>query len=498
LGFPSNSSLPQLGYKAVTDILLELTGIQKSFGQIHALQNASLQVRPGTVHALLGENGAGKTTLMRVAFGMVRADSGSITLHGRPCKFSSPNDALSAGIGMVHQHFTLVPAMTVGENLLLGGRGRFNRDTGNRLTERLTARTGFPLKAKARVEELSVGEQQRVEIAKAVAREPSVLILDEPTAVLAPAEIDDLLDWLRRFVAGGNSAVLITHKLHEALKVADDITVMRVGIVVQTVKAAETSADSLTAAMLGASIRAVQPMTQSDGGAVILAGNDLGLERDGRQFLRGASLEVRSGEIVGIAAIEGSGQHELLRLLAGRMTPDRGTLTRPGEVGFVPEDRHRDAVLLDRSLTENVALRGAGARSGTLRWTSFQSSTRDLMKRFDVRAPDSETPMRSLSGGNQQKLVLARELSHERPGKPRAIVADNPTRGLDVRATGAIHTYLREAADSGAAVVVYSSDIDELLSLTSRVLVLREGLLSAVVRDRDAIGRAMLGTDVQS
>ena len=491
---------------------LALEHISKRFGTVAALRDASLQVAAGHVHALLGENGAGKTTLMHVAFGMVAADSGTVRVNGSPVTIDAPSHAIAAGIGMVHQHFTLVPAMTVAENIALGGRGTLRRDAMVAAVEDIAAMTGFALEPDALVEALSVGAQQRVEIAKALARRARVLILDEPTAVLAPAEGDELLRWARRFADAGNAVVLITHKLNEALAVADRVTVLRQGQVVHTGAAADASATTLAAAMLGDASHPLgeAPSPPMRGGSrsarvtheapVVLAARHVTVHDErGRARLRDASLVVRAGEIVGLAGVEGAGQRELLRALAGRIAVHSGRIERPAQVGFVPEDRHRDAVLLDRSLTDNAALRGAGPRRGRISWRTLRAGTRTLMEQFDVRAPSTEAMMRTLSGGNQQKFVLAREMTtlllpRAAPAfDTRAIVIENPTRGLDVRATADVHARLRAARDGGAAVLVYSSDLDEVLTLADRVAVLHAGIVHDVPVDRDAIGRAMLG-----
>lgn len=478
---------------------LELRGIFKRYGSLTALDDASLVLRPGTVHALLGENGAGKTTLMRVAFGMVRPDAGRIRVDGVDRELRSPADAIAAGIGMVHQHFTLVPAMTVAENVALGGRGRLRRAETVAAVRRIAAATGFALDADARVEDLPVGAQQRVEIAKALARRARIIVLDEPTAVLAPAEADELLRWLRTYVAGGNAAVLITHKLREALAVADDVTVLRRGHVRHAGSATGASPASLTEAMLGEDVsgQETSPAHASPfADAEVFRAEDVTLRDErGVVVVRHASFVVHAGEIVGIAGVEGAGQRELMRALAGRHEVTEGRLVRPAAVGFIPEDRHRDAVLLDRPLVENVALRGAAARRGTVAWSALESRTAALLREYDVRAGGARVPLRTLSGGNQQKLVLAREMEaiDEMLLAPRGIVAENPTRGLDVGATADVHARLRAARDRGAAVVLYSSDLDEILSLASRVLVAYAGTVREVPPGRDAAGRAMLG-----
>ena len=477
---------------------LELSHVSKRYGSVVALDDAGLAVRSGTIHAVLGENGAGKTTLLRVAYGMLRPEAGHIRVAGREMRLTSPLDAIAAGIGMVHQHFTLVPAMTVAENLALGGSGRLRTGDMAARVHEIAEHTGFALDPTARVESLSVGAQQRVEIAKALVRNARLLILDEPTAVLAPPEIDDLLRWLRAYVGGGGSAVLITHKLREALVVADDVTVLRRGRIAFAGAAGSASTQQLTLAMIGAADNSEREAGSAPSArefSPVFAAKSLGIsDRRGRMRVRGATFNVHGGELVGIAAVEGSGQRELLRALAGRCEVSAGTLKRPDVVGFVPEDRHHDAVLLDRSLAENVALRGAGARQGRLTWRDVHASTAVLLRAYEIRAESTQAPVRALSGGNQQKFVLARELeaTSDQPA-PQALVVESPTRGLDVRATGAVHQRLRDACARGAAVVVYSSDLDEVLSLASRVLVMFDGTVREMPLDRDAIGRAMLG-----
>jgi simple sugar transport system ATP-binding protein len=483
---------------------LALQGIDKRFGATRALTSASLRVRPGTVHALLGENGAGKSTLMRIAYGMERPDAGAIRVRGVTVRLNQPADAIALGIGMVHQHFTLVPVMTIAENVALGGRGILDVQRTITGLRELSQRTGFTLDPHRRVELLSVAAQQRVEIAKALLHDARLLVLDEPTAVLPPSESAALLRWLRSFADQGHAVVLITHKLGEALSIADDVTVLRRGRTVLAAPAREVDAASLTHAMIrsvASSDRPIHPRDEPFVEAnrprtpVFRAERVTLVDAAGVARVRAASFVIDAGEIVGIAGVEGGGQRELLRALAGRLRVDSGVLVRPEVVGFVPEDRHRDAVLLDRSLVENVALRGAGPRRGRIDWGAIGERTESLMRAFDVRAAGSRALMRTVSGGNQQKLVLARELETEMGRIPRAIVVENPTRGLDVRAAAEVHDRLRAARADGAAVVAYSSDIDEILELADRVLVVYAGAVHETDVDRDAVGRLMLGAE---
>lgn len=492
-------------------LALEIDQLRKSFGAVEALAGATLKVSEGTVHALLGENGAGKTTLMRVAYGMLRPDAGTLRIFGEAAQFRSSADAIARGVGMVHQHFTLVPAMTVAENVALGMHGRFDAVAAADRVRQLGLRTGLVLDPTARVESLPVGAQQRLEIVKALARDARLLILDEPTAVLAPGEADELMRWVRRFRDEGRAVVLITHKLREALSVADDVTVLRRGRTVLAGDASSLDEQALVAALIGddvarAGARPADTSAVASGatpvgsdsrrnvatpGALIASLRDVSvLNARGGYSLRGASLEVRSGEILGIAAVEGSGQHELVRLLAGRLGASSGAVTLPDRVAFIPEDRHRDAMVLDMSLVENVALRALGARHGRMPWSALREAAADVIERFDVRGPGIDAPGRALSGGNQQKLVLGRELAD----RPEMVVAENPTRGLDIRATAAVLEQLRAAKEAGSGVVLYSSDLDEVLGIADRVFVVFAGRVAAVhPPTRETVGRAMLG-----
>lgn len=481
---------------------IALVDIVKRFGTVLALDKASLIARSGTVHALLGENGAGKTTLMRIAFGMIRADVGHLSVHGRSANWRSAADAMAAGIGMVHQHFALVPAMTVAENVELGiGVGarvetwRFDRQAADERVRTLSQASGLTVDPSAVVAELSVAAQQRVEILKALSREARILILDEPTAVLAPSEIEELLRWLRGYVDNGGTAILITHKLREALAVADDVTVLRRGRTVLTAKRSRADERSLTRAMIGDEAASSQspiaraPASGVPTGEPIAVLEDVIATDEERRERVCVTLAVRPGEIVGVAGVEGAGQHTLLRVIAGRIAPIAGQITLPLDIGFIPEDRQQDGLVLEFSLAENVALRGAGQRRGRMSWTAVRQRTATLMRELDIRGSSTVARARTLSGGNQQRLIVARELD----GQPPLIVAENPTRGLDVQAAANVLDRLRAAQEAGAAVVLYSSDLEEVLALASRVLAVHAGSVREVALEKNVVGRAILG-----
>ena len=469
---------------------LALENIARRFGSVRALVDASLVARDGTVHALLGENGAGKTTLMRIAFGLVRPDKGTIRVHGKPVNVPSPAAAIALGIGMVHQHFSSIPALTVAENVALGGHGAYRVERVRARVREIADLVGFALDPDVRAGDLSVSAQQRLEIVKALARGARTLILDEPTAVLAPREADDLLAMLRRFADSGGTVVLITHKLPEALAVADDVTVLRQGRTVLAEPIANVDSITLAGAMLGRAPPMGMRAGRTEPGSVVLSARDLSvLDRRGVMRARGVNLDVRSGEVLGIAGVDGAGQHELLLCLAGRLEAATGRVDTPPMVGFVPEDRQRDALILDFDIAENLALRDAGSARGRLPWLRIRARAAAILTEYDVRAPSTETTVGALSGGNQQKLVLGRELA----SKPNAVIVENPTRGLDIAATAAVHARLLAARDAGAAVVIYSSDLDEVIALADRLIVMFEGRARNVALDREAAGRAMVG-----
>lgn len=480
----------------MSDFALALRDVHKRFGATVALEGARCVVRPGTVHALLGENGAGKTTLMRIAFGMLRADSGSLEREGRAVHFANERDAIAAGIGMVHQHFMLIPAFTVAENVSLGGRGRLDPAATAARIRRIGASTGLVIDPDARVRDLPVGAQQRAELLRALAQEARLLILDEPTAVLTPLESEELYGWMRRFTQAGGTVVLITHKLREALAVADDVTVLRRGRTVLEGRAQDIPEADLVTAIVGEGAVAPTdaPLEPASGLPVFALTEASWADARGIARLSATSLTVRAGEILGVLGVEGAGQRELLRLLAGRLVPSTGEVERPARVGFIPEDRLHDAVIPEFSLSENHALAEATTLEPLVRWNARAATTASIIAAYDVRSAGPDATMATLSGGNQQRFVVGRE----RAVAPMALVAENPTRGLDVRATLRVLNAIREVAANGGAAVVYSADLDEILALTKRVVVCFGGRVTEVAppadaSDRTVYARAMLG-----
>lgn len=473
---------------------LSLRSIIKRFGSVSALDGASLTVTRGTVHALLGENGAGKTTLMRITYGLERPDAGTIELAGKRVALRAPADAIAHGVGMVQQHFALVPPMTVAENIILGGRGRIDPHETLERVRSLADRMSLHLDPRARAGDLPVAAQQKLELLKIFSRNATTLILDEPTSVLAPPETRELMTLIRRFADDGGTVILVTHKLREALAVADDVTVLRRGRTVLSGPAGEMSEVALARAMFPEGVAPeITTRASEEAGPVIAELRDVTLQGDSatsRTVGRvRANLVVHAAEIIGVAGVEGSGHHELLLALAGRLSPVSGEVQLPHAVAFIPEHRLRDALIPAFSVAENIALRDAARTRGRLPLKDIARRARRLIDDNAIRATSTSQPVRALSGGNQQKLVLARELD----GQPTLVVAVNPTQGLDLRAASAIRTRLRAIRGAGAGVVVYSSDLDELLSLADRIVVVFGGAVREVARNADAIGRAMLG-----
>jgi simple sugar transport system ATP-binding protein len=499
---PSGDNIPPLA--------VEMRGIVKRFPAVVANDGVDFDLRAGEIHALLGENGAGKSTLMNVLAGLYRPEEGTIRVDGREADFHSPRDAIAAGLGMVHQHFTLVPSQTVTENVLLGlDRPRFRLQLGRYEAEIARLADGFGLRVDPRTKiwQLSVGEQQRVEILKMLYRGVRVLIMDEPTAVLAPQEIEDLFATLRSMVASGHSIVFISHKLREVLEIADRITVMRHGRVTAAgLPAAGATRTQLAELMVGRSVLEYVEKSPAHPGAVVLSLERVEAENDkGLPALRGVSLQVRAGEIVGIAGVAGNGQSELAQVITG-LRPCRGRIVLngaetanrpPGEVirrgvAHVPEDRTGVGTAPNLSVTDNLIMkryRDAPIAHGWVIDTGQARRVAEHLKAdYSITAPSTETAVRLLSGGNLQRLILAREID----GDPKLLVAVQPTRGLDVGAIEGVHRLLLARRDAGAATILLSEELEEVIGLSDRVAVMYEGRLKGPF-DVDEINVTGLG-----
>ena len=497
---------------------IEAVGIVKSFPGVRANDGVDFDVRPGEIHALLGENGAGKSTLMNILAGLYRPDEGQVRVGGEAVDFRSPRDAIANGIGMVHQHFTLVPSQTVAENVLLGlDRPRFRLDLKRTEAEvdALAREVGLRVEARAPVWQLSVGEQQRVEIIKLLFHGARVLILDEPTAVLAPQEISELFATLRSMVDDGRSVVFISHKLGEVLSIADRITVMRGGRVTAAgIDPATVTRADLARLMVGRPVLEQLKRTEVEQGRVVLHVEDVQADSDrGLPAVRGASLDVHAGEIVGVAAVAGNGQSELAQVITGLRTctgsvtvdgreiaaaPSR-TAVRAG-VAHVPEDRSGVGSAPNLSLVDNLILRAFRhppiARGPILDDRAARTKADGLRQAYAIAAPSLDTPVRVLSGGNLQRLILAREID----SSPKVLVAVQPTRGLDVGAIEGVHQLLLDLRAKGTAILLISEELEELLALSDRILVMYEGQIAASFEtptrdDVEAIGLHMTGGD---
>lgn len=495
--------------------VVRIAGIEKSFGAVRANRGASLEVGAGEIHALVGENGAGKSTLMRILSGMFTPDAGTVEVFGRDVTGWSTAEAIAAGVGMVHQHFMLVPTLTVAENLVLGTEPKkglvLDRDRARRDVEALSKSTGLAVDAGRLVSRLSVGEAQRVEILKALFRGAKVLILDEPTAVLSPPEVQELWGVLRRLRDQGATVILITHRLDEVMEISDHITVMRAGTTVDRIRTAGTTPGDIARAMVGREVAlAAEHDVYRPGKAIpdarpALEVRDLVVSAHGRpRAVDGVSFQVRPGEILGIAGVEGNGQTELIEAIAGLTDVVSGAVVLDGEdvtnrpvrgrgdagLSHIPEDRHRRGLLLEYSVAENLVLgqqhrfqKGMG-----LDRERISRNAGEQVKGYDIRPTDPELPARALSGGNQQKIVVAREMMRDF----KVLLAAQPTRGVDVGAVELIHDRLRQARDEGKAVLLVSAELNEVLALADRVAVMYAGRF-AVVLPRAEASEEVLG-----
>lgn len=492
---------------------VELAGITKRFPGVIANHDIHLSVRKGTVHALVGENGAGKSTLMKILYGMQKPDEGSIRVDGAEAVFASPADAITRGIGMVHQHFMLADYLTVLENTVLGSEKLHGiGSAARRRIQEISDRYGLAVRPDARVEDLGVAERQRVEILKVLYRGATTLILDEPTAVLVPQEVDALFDNLRELKAEGLSVIFISHKLGEVLSVADDITVIRRGTTVGTAVPAETTPKQLAELMVGSELPTPETAESTVTDTALLTVEKLRLLADGgRPLLDDVSFTIHEGEVLGIAGVEGNGQTELIDALIGLKGADSGRIVLAGEeitpwstrkrrehgIGYIPEDRHRHGLLLDAPLWENRMLghvtEAPAAKGFWLTPKAAQEDTRRIVEEYDVRTPGIDVTAGSLSGGNQQKLIVGREMSH----KPRFLIAAHPTRGVDVGAQAQIWDQIREARREGLAVLLISADLDELIGLSDTLRVIYRGGLVAdadpAIITPEELGSAMTG-----
>jgi simple sugar transport system ATP-binding protein len=491
---------------------VQLRGITKRFPGVVACDGVDLSVDSGEVHALLGENGAGKSTLMNILFGLYRPDEGEILLGDQAHSFRSPADAIAAGIGMVHQHFMLVPVFTVAENVMLGVEptgplGRLERAEAHRRVEELSERFGLAVDPEATIEDLPVGVQQRVEILKALYRDARCLILDEPTAVLTPTEIAELMEIVRQLAQGDRSVIFISHKLREVLGIADEISVLRNGKVVGHTTPDETDEQALATMMVGRDVKLVVDKTPPEPGEPVLDVEDLVVGDDrGHRVVDGVSFEVRAGEIVALAGVQGNGQTELVEAITGMRPPRSGSVRFDGRdvtgwapddlfragLAHVPEDRQRDGLIGSFAVSSNLVLNQIEERPFSRRLRIDRRAVRthaeELVEQFDVRTASVQSAVSTLSGGNQQKVIIAREFFHA----DRLLVLSQPTRGLDVGSIQYIHRQVVAKRDEGVGVLLNSSELDEVLALADRVAVIYRGRIVGIV-DRDEASRERIG-----
>ncbi|MCI0396258.1 MAG: ABC transporter ATP-binding protein [Chloroflexi bacterium] len=482
-----------------------MRGIVKRFPGVLANDRVDFDVRTGEIHALLGENGAGKSTLMKILYGLYQPNEGEIRLNGRPVTINSPADSIRLGIGMIHQHFMLVPTLTVAENVALGlpsSRGPLtDLDQVARRIDELARIYGLQMDPDATVWQLSVGQQQRVEIMKALYRGAALLILDEPTAVLTPQEVEEFFTTLQQMAERGHALIFISHKLAEVLRISQRVTVLRDGRVVHTLPTGETTKEELAQMMVGRPVTLQRERPAVELGELLLQLEEVWAQSDRETpALRGVSLAVRAGEIVGLAGVSGNGQVELAQVIAGLRPASGGRVLLEGEeitgrppgqimeqgLAYIPEERMKDGMIRNFSVAENLILREHGrppyARSGFFNFRAISRRSAELIRSFNVKTPSQETPVKNLSGGNIQKLILARELSRQ----PRVLVAAQPTRGLDIGATEYVHLRLLQQRQEGTATLLISEDLDEILALSDRIAVIYEGRIMGEVAREEA------------
>ncbi|MDR0267374.1 ABC transporter ATP-binding protein [Paenibacillus sp.] len=500
--------------------VVELKQITKRFPGIVANDSISLKLQKGEIHALLGENGAGKSTLMNIVFGLYQPDEGSIEMNGKPVIIDSPNKAIELGIGMVHQHFKLVQPFTVTENIVLGMEPKkmgiqLDYKTSVAKIKKLSDQYGLKVNPNAKIQDISVGMQQRVEILKTLYRGADILIFDEPTAVLTPQEISDLMGIMKRLVEEGKSIILITHKLKEIMQISDKVTIIRRGKVIDTVKTSETNPNELAEKMVGRNVSfKVDKQPASPKQTVLDVKNITMKNKNGIAVLKGMNLNVRAGEILGIAGVDGNGQSELIEALTGLAHVDGGTIELNGKdianksprqitesgVSHIPEDRHKHGLVLDFSMSENMVLetyyKAPYNKMGFLNKNEIEKQAKRLIEQFDVRTPSIETKARSLSGGNQQKAIIAREIDKN----PDLLIAAQPTRGLDVGAIEFVQKQLVAQRDQGKAVLLISFELDEIMNVSDRIAVVYEGKVVGEVLPEETndqeLGLMMAGSKV--
>lgn len=499
------------------EYVIEMLNIRKVFGSFVANDNITLQVKKGEIHALLGENGAGKSTLMNVLFGLYQPDGGEIRVKGQPVKISNPNVANDLGIGMVHQHFMLVDTFTVTENIILGSEptkgGKIDIKRAEQEVRELSERYGLAVDPTAKIADISVGMQQRVEILKTLYRGAEILIFDEPTAVLTPQEIQELIQIMRALVREGKSIILITHKLKEIMEVCDRVTVIRRGKGIGTLNVADTNPNELAALMVGREVHFKTDKRPAQPGKEVLEIKDL-VVKDARgvTVVDHLNLTVRAGEIVGIAGVDGNGQTELVEAITGLIKAESGSIKLNGQdifnlpprkiteagIGHIPQDRHKHGLVLDFPIGENMVLqtyyKEPYSKKGILNFKAIYEKARQLIAEFDVRTPDEYTQARALSGGNQQKAIIGREVDRN----PDLLIAAQPTRGLDVGAIEFIHKRLIEQRDQGKAVLLVSFELDEVMNVSDRIAVIYEGKIVAIVDPKETteqeLGLLMAGS----